>query len=347
MSAPRVLQIPETCAWNDYVRLQESHLAALGIEVMRPGLCRDEPGFTAADVSRRVRDALLRDVPDIVHVHWPEMLGRLLGDAQALDLLRAMTARGARLVQTVHDLAPHEPGANGTVSFIDAVDSLTHGVHFFTKEHEHLARQIRGALPSPALYLPHPRYPGLSPGAGGAARRTTIGCFGRLRPYKRTAAFAEAFVRHATGDQRLLIAGYPDHPATHQVLTRLASAHEQVEYLPGFHPWPEFVRLLERVAWVALPYRRVWSSGVLVAAAQTGCRILSPPPVGAEGYRTLLDGSAVLDPWDDDLAVRSWQRAVAAPPRPALSTATGAPDLPNWREAAEAFCGFYDEVLEA
>ncbi|WP_328929619.1 glycosyltransferase [Streptomyces sp. NBC_00190] len=292
MSALRVLQIPETCAWNDYVRLQESHLAALGVEVIRPGLCRDEPGFTSADVSGRVRDALLRDVPDIVHVHWPEMLGRLL--AEALDLLRAMTARGARLVQTVYDLAPHEPGANGTVSFIDAVDSLTHGVHFFTKEHEHLARKIRGAPPSPALPLPHPRYPGLGPGA---------------------------------------------HPA------RVRPRAGRVP--PGVPSVARVRRLLERVEWVALPYRRVWSSGVLVAAAQTGCRILSPPPVGTDGYRALLDGSAVVDPWDDDLAVRSWQRAVAAPARPAVSTATGAPDLPDWREAAEAFSGFYGEVRQA
>ncbi|GAA3030366.1 hypothetical protein GCM10020000_03850 [Streptomyces olivoverticillatus] len=281
MTGLRVLQIPETCGWNDYVALQESHLAARGAVVLRPGLCRDEPGFVPGDLAH-----LVGAVPDIVHMHWPEMLARMLGDAEAIALLRELTARGTRLVQTVHDLAPHEEGTHGNAAFIDEVDSLTHGAHFFTKEHELAARLIRSRLPGPALHLPHPRYPpNSSPAEGGSPYGATIGCFGWLRPYKRTAAFAQAFVRHARREQRLLIAGFPDDPATHHTLTEIAAAHDRVRYLPGFHPGSEFVRLLEQVDWVALPYQRVWSSGVLVAAAQQGRRILSPPPVGGGRLR--------------------------------------------------------------
>ncbi|MCX4672421.1 hypothetical protein OG453_38185 [Streptomyces sp. NBC_01381] len=216
--------------------------------VLRPGLCRDEPRFAPGHLSH-----LVGAVPDIVHLHWPEMLARFLGDAEAIDLLRELAARGARLVQTVHDFAPHEEGTHGNAGFIDEVDSLTHGVHFFTKEHELAARRIRSRLPGPALHLPHPRYPQLVPDRGGSPYGATIGCFGRLRPYKRTAAFAQAFVWHATGEQRLLVAGHPDDPATHHTLTEIAAAHDWVSYLPGFHPGSEFVWLLEQVDWWRCP----------------------------------------------------------------------------------------------
>ncbi|WP_405677355.1 hypothetical protein OG859_06065 [Streptomyces sp. NBC_00048] len=90
------------------------------------------------------------------------------------------------------------------------------------------ARLIRTRLPGPALHLPHPRYPRLVPGRGGSPYGATIGGFVRLRPYKRTAAFAGAFVRHAAGEQRLLIAGHPDDPATHRTVTEIAAAHDRV-----------------------------------------------------------------------------------------------------------------------
>ncbi|WP_164720995.1 glycosyltransferase [Streptomyces sp. W1SF4] len=306
-----MLQIPETCGWNDYVALQESHLAARGAVVLRPGLCRDEPGFAPGDLFQ-----LVGAVPDIVHLHWPEMLARLLADTEAVALLRELAARGTRLVQTVHELAPHEEGMHGNVAFIDEVDSLTHGAHFSTKEHELAARRIRSRLPGPALHLPHPLYLHLVPGRGGSPYGATIGCFGRLRPYKRTAAFAQAFVRHVTGEQRLLIAGYPEDPATHHTLSELAAAHDRVRYLPGFHPGSEFVRLLEQVDWVALPYQRVWSSGVLVAAAQQGRRILAPPPVGADAYGPVIEDWQIVEPWDiDNLGRRGTPRR----PRPGRS----------------------------
>ncbi|WP_058041923.1 glycosyltransferase [Streptomyces roseifaciens] len=343
MTGLRVLQIPETCGWNDYVALQESHLAARGAVVLRPGLCRDEPGFVPGDLAH-----LVGAVPDIVHMHWPEMLARLLGDAEAIALLRELTARGTRLVQTVHDLAPHEEGTHGNATFIDEVDSLAHGAHFFTKEHELTARLIRSRLPGPALHLPHPRYPQLVPGRGGSPYGATIGCFGRLRPYKRTAAFAQAFVRHARGEQRLLIAGFPDDPATHHTLTEIAAAHDRVRYLPGFHPGSEFVRLLEQVDWVALPYQRVWSSGVLVAAAQQGRRILSPPPVGADAYGPTLEDWQIVEPWDDDVAVLRWQEALMVPPEgQRLASGPGALTLPRWDEAADALGDFYHRILAA
>ncbi|MGW0390468.1 hypothetical protein ACWDYJ_06120 [Streptomyces sp. NPDC003042] len=280
MTGLRVLQIPETCGWNDYVALQESHLAAQGAVVLRPGLCRDEPGFAPGDLSH-----LFGAVPDIVHLHWPEMLARLLGDAEAVALLRKFAARGACLVRTVHDLAPHEEGAHGNAGFIDEVDSLTHGVHFFTKEHELAARRIRSRLPGPALHLPHPRYPlrGGSPEGSGPARE-----------------------------------------------------------LPGSRSG------LEQVDWVALPYQRVWSSGVLVAAAQQGRRILSPPPVGWDAYGPALDDWQIVEPWDDDVAVLRWQEALTVPPEGQRRVSgPGSLALPQWDAAADALGEFYHRILAA
>ncbi|GGX75665.1 hypothetical protein GCM10010324_21420 [Streptomyces hiroshimensis] len=108
------------------------------------------------------------------------------------------------------------------------------------------------------------------------------------------------------------------------------------------------MRLLEQVDWVALPYRRVWSSGVLVAAAQQGRRILSPPPVGADAYGPALEDWQIVEPWDDDVAVLRWQEALMVPQEgQRMASGPGALTLPRWDEAADALGDFYHRILAA
>lgn len=340
----QVLQVPEQCGWNPYVAAAETALTAAGATVLRPGWCADDPGPAPAPEApdpARVR-------PDIVHVHWPEKLAAALGGPRpALNLLEDLASGGAAIVQTIHNVAPHEP-APELLAYRNAVDQLTSAIVCFSPGHETLARAARPHLPRHVLYLPHPLYP--SPGRATAAAPPRpgglrIGCLGRIRPYKRTAAFARAFSRQAPATATLLIAGACDDPAADRKLRAIAGADPRVDYRPGFTTGRRYQELLADVGWVALPYQDLYSSGALVAALQAGRRILSPVPVGGTALYLQQDepdpGWITVSPWDDAQAVLA---AAAAGPRPAQSRPLA---LPSWDEAAARLCAFYQQIISA
>ncbi|MEV0675124.1 hypothetical protein AB0I60_01235 [Actinosynnema sp. NPDC050436] len=327
-----VLQVPETCHWNRYVSLAGQHLGARGVEVLRPGLCLDEP-----DPPGPPADARVEPRPDVVHVHWPEMLAARYGVDRALAILRDLVARGAHVVQTVHDLRPHEPGADLT-AYLREVDALTAGVHFFSAEHERQARLHRPELPARRALLPHPAFPA----SGRPARRApggevVLGCLGRIRPYKRIAEFAAAFARTAPAGYRLVVAGEPHTVELDRELRRLAASCPAITYRPGFLDDESFTDLVHGVDWVALPYRHVYSSGVLVAAVQAGRPVLCPRPTDALSFGPNV---VEVEPWDDVTAIGHWltvaHRAPHPPKRP-----------PTWNAAAARLISFYDEVIRA
>src|SRR5262245_7215714 len=101
--------------------------------------------------------AIIGVVPDIVHIHWPEVLSRRLGEKMALAFLDRLTRAGSRVIQTIHNLWPHDESSS-LVSFIHRIDAATAGVHFFSPQHDLLGRTARPNLPSAALHLPHPVY---------------------------------------------------------------------------------------------------------------------------------------------------------------------------------------------
>ncbi|MFJ2110744.1 glycosyltransferase [Streptomyces sp. NPDC087850] len=333
-----VLQVPEECGWNPYVAASEHALAGAGIGVLRPGLCLDNPATPAGPPALPGLDGVR---PDLVHLHWPEKLARQYGTDTALRVLTRFKEGGALIVQTVHNLAPHEP-TGPLAAFARQVDALTDGVHFFSPEHEAAARLLRPYLPQSAVHVPHPLMP--SPPVSAPHRRPSplsVGCFGRLRDYKRTLPFARAFLAGAPPAARLLVAGEPDSTATHDAFARLAASDTRLDYRPSFRDdHADFWRLLAEVEWVALPYERLHSSGVLVAALQARRRILSPTPIGGTG---LYAGGArrwwwtTVDTWDDERAVADWRSTALYSPAVPPSALT----LPTWPTAAGQLHAFY------
>jgi beta-1,4-mannosyltransferase len=320
-----VWQVPETCGWNDYIREADHALAAVGWTVLRPDLCCDVPSPAAASST-----IWTGPIPAVVHLHWPEKLAAALQPQLALALVGKLRREGAQIVQTVHNVAPHESRRDLT-EFQGAIDAVTDGVHFFSAEHERVARQRRPALPTQVLYLPHPRYGMSSPVA-------SLGCFGRLKPYKRTVEFASAVL---TGDDelRLLVAGYPDDPSIDRHLAAIADTDGRLDYRPGFLSTTEFRALVATVDWVVLPYRQLYSSGILVEALQAGRRILSTTPIGGIASYGNYDRDRwlALPVWDDHAAIRSWRSVVSQ----------SCVSLPTWSDAATALVDFYAKIAAA
>ncbi len=329
-----VLQVPEVCKWNPYVELTERHLTDRGVLVLRPGLCRDGlfvPPFSPPAVQR---------MPNIIHLHWPEKLVAWYGADRALAVLQDFAERGTQIVQTVHNLEPHEPNAE-LIGYLHKVDALSSGVHFFSAEHELQARAARPKLPQLRTLMPHPRFPILTPLQQSSApgNEVVLGCFGRIRPYKRFPAFARIFGQLARPGFRLLIAGAADTTKTHTELQLLARTYSQIEYLAGFLPEQRFFELLSQVQWVALPRKRVFSSGLLIAATQVGRRVLAPTPTGVDAYglRGMVE---TVDPWNDVAAVCRWMDVACTPP-PTVSSGA----LPTWDTAADHLIDFYAKVI--
>ncbi|MBI1758338.1 MAG: glycosyltransferase [Actinobacteria bacterium] len=325
----RVLQIPEVCEWNPYVADLEAALRRRGAVVLHPGSCRDVPGTHPPSPASPPRTVPV----DVVHLHWPEKLAHLHGPARAVDYLRALKRQGAVITQTVHNLTPHEPDRVLT-GYLHSVDALTDAVHFFSADHERLARTVRPLLPGYRLHQGHPTAPPRQ--TMGAPDGPRVGCLGRIRGYKCTAEFAEVFLRGALPAATLLVAGAPDSLAADAQLRRLATQFPgRLDYRPGFiSAHHEFEDLLHQVDWVALPYRILHSSGVLVAALRAGRRILSPEPVGGRALYGTYAGSQewlALDPWDDEHAVTLWNHRTPVPgPVPITSRL----HLPTWDDAA-------------
>jgi Glycosyl transferases group 1 len=332
-----VVQVPEVCSWNPYVAAAEAALAAQGVRVVRPGLCCD----VQVPAARPFRPPVEVDAATIVHLHWPEKLAHQLGVDTATAVLRDLVDRGAKIVQTVHNVRPHETTPE-LAAFLRSVDELTAGAHFFSADHEAEARSARPGLPHRVLHLPHPRFALPTPPTA-AVMAGSVGLLGRLRGYKRTVGFARAYLQALGAHARMVVAGHVDEPEIHRGLAELAAEYPGLDYQPGFVPEERFWRLLGEVEWVALPYRRLYSSGILVAALQLGRRIISPVPTGGTGlYGTGLDQGQwrTVQPWDHTRAVEELLAAQAhLPPVGELA-------LPSWPEVAEAMAGFYARLVE-
>lgn len=316
-------QVPENCEWNRYISDGADALQQLGWKVLRPGLCEDGPAATSESTAARTWTG---PVPAIVHLHWPEKLAKSLGAEQAVALIRWLKQQGARVVQTIHNVSPHEVTA-ATPWYQESIDGLTDAVHCFSTEHETIARVNRPNLPATSITFGHPQYVTAPP--------VRVGCFGRLREYKRTADFAAALLTDRDLNVQLLVMGHADSDETVQRLHILAATDTRLDFRPQFAPNGEFEAAIASVDWVALPYLTLHSSGILVTALQAGRRILSPKPIGGkELYGNFgTDRWLVIDPWTDDAAVS----ALTVASRSDLT-------LPTWATAARELASFYTSV---
>jgi beta-1,4-mannosyltransferase len=317
-----VWQVPEICDWNPYVAKCDSALGAAEWELLSPGVCVDSPGAVAGS-------AWSGPAPAIIHLHWPDKLSTSLGERGALTLLRSLKLQGSRLVQTVHNVMPHE-ATEAQRRFIHAVDELSDGVHFFSFEHETAARHFRPNLPQTCVHFPHPQF--------GQSRPLQLGLIGRLRGYKRTAAFLKVLLTEVLTPIEIQVVGNPDDEATAHALRGFAKDDDRLLLDLRFRSAPGFAEAIASVDWVVLPYERLYSSGIAVAALEMGRGLISPVPIGG----TSLYGSAAnrwitLDPWNDhEAAARIDELARAVQPWLAL---------PTWDEAAASLSDFYTRLL--
>lgn len=315
---------------NPYNALLADALVEAGAEVRE---------FDLADLARRR--------PDIVHVHWPELLflsTHRPWEARARiaafrGLLRRARRRGTRLVWTVHNDGAHEERSTPAVRAaldrmlardVDAVFSLS-------AAGDEVARGRLGPE-VPVFRTRHGDYRGAYRFRGDRAMaRAELGvdpharvvvAVGQVRPYKNLDHLAGLVRRSPDPALRLVIAGAPDGEATTAAIREAAADDPRVRLDLQRLDDDRVAAWLAAADLVALPYRRILNSGAALLALSAGRPVLVPalgamPELAADlgpdwvrAYRGDLDDAVLADaiewaagerPHPPDLTAYGWR----------------------------------------
>ena len=256
-----------------------------------------EVGFTAQPLVRFSDiDELAPD--SVFHLHWTR--GAQLGaddreDAEAMtaDYLRPIeefVARGGTLLWSVHEETPHETEfVDVEVRLRSRLAELATGIHLL---HPSTAEAVSGLYSLPAekvFVVEHPLYTGYYPNyVSRTAARKRLGIdddtalvlgFGAIRPYKGFDRLMDAAPQLADRIGRnvhVIVAGPTMQHANTDQLERKADAMKNVTLSVGPVPEGDVQLLFTAADVVALPYRRVMNSGVLMLGLTFGRACVAP-----------------------------------------------------------------------
>ena len=173
----------------------------------------------------------------------------------------------------------------------------------------------------------------------------TILFFGLIRQYKGLDVLLQALAD--VPDARLVVAGDPLDPAGPlQAFARELGVAERVEWRLGFLPDEEIPRLMHEATLVALPYRKIDSSGVLATALGHG-RPAVVTDVGGLPDAIRDFGAGRVVPPQDAPALAAAIRELLEPEalQAAFAGAEAARRELSWDAAAAAHEAVYREVV--
>jgi glycosyltransferase involved in cell wall biosynthesis len=280
---------------------------------------------SAVRLVRRVRSL----EPDVAHVQW---LGIPRYDVHWLRRLRRPT------VLTAHDVLPRR--ARNARAWGEALGLADRVIVQSDRALEQLA-----GLGVPRETLVRIQHPVFESGvAAEPPSGRTILFFGLIREYKGLDVLLRALVD--VPDARLVVAGDPLDPvAPLRALAAELGVAERVEWRLGFLPDAEIPRLMREVTLVALPYRKIDSSGVLATALGHG-RPAVVTDVGGLPDPIRDFGAGRVVPPEDPSALGAAIRELLEPQAlaEAFAGAEAARRALTWDAAAEQHEAVYREV---
>jgi glycosyltransferase involved in cell wall biosynthesis len=312
-----------------------------------------------------VREFAVRDLvasrPDIVHLHWPELLflsthrpwqawGRIVAFAR---LIRWARRHGTRLVWTVHNDGAHEQRSSRRVRAaldrmlrrdVDAVFSLS-------AAGDRAARERLGD-DVPIFRTRHGDYEGAYPFRDDRhAARAELGfedqarlvvAVGQVRPYKNLDRLAEVAHRSRDARLRVAIAGAPDGDATTDAVERAAAGDPRIRLDLAHLDDHRLASWLAAADLVALPYRRILNSGAALLALSAHRPVLVPA-IGAMPELAADLGPEWVRTYSGELDEIELQDAIAWAAEPRAP----APDLTayHWGQIADETIAGYRLTL--
>lgn len=218
---------------------------------------------------------------DFLHIHWPEVfffkqsgLRPLVKRIWFLSAAGYLMARGAKLVYTVHNIAPHEacsPFWRGLIERqILARVSVCH--HFFTDSIAMLKERlpfIRGVH----TVIPHPLYAPLPSSHSRADLRaqhdipagaTLILSVGQIRRYKRIRELVADFKKLPLQDAVLMIAGRCNDADYLREITEEIGGDARIRLVNRFLSEQEMADLIHMADLLAINNKDLHNSGVAI-----------------------------------------------------------------------------------
>lgn len=294
--------------------------------------------------------------PDVIHLHWPEHvtsrrgLRKFTRAALRLATLSIARRRGAALVLTAHNVAPHDQSpAIFDRWFLKAVDRRVDMVFVLTEASRRIVLDARpGLAAARVVHTRHGHFRSVysSPPDVGTARalfgiaadRPTLAFTGQIRRYKGVVDLIEA----ADGvDADLLIAGWCSEPQLRAELEAAAALDPQIHLHLGRLPPDELAAAVAAATVVVLPYRKVLNSGSVLLALSLDRPILVPETAT---FREIRD-----EVGEDWIRFFSGPCLGAADLRNALTTTVrGRPDLTlyEWDVIAQTTVGSYRRIRD-
>lgn len=263
---------------------------------------------------------------EVFHLHWPEPLWsarsgwrRLAKELLLLLFLVKLSLSRAVVVQTLHNLAPHEPP--------DRLGRLiVAGLRRRTVLYLRLNAYLGPELPEPGRTILHGHYRDwFADYPSAPAQPGQLLFFGLLRPYKGLTELIPAF-EESRDAAALRICGRPTDAALATQLEELAAKDERIGLELRFLDEPELVAAINAAQLVVLPYREMYNSGSLLAALSLDRPVLVPDSevnrllqaeVGAEWVQlyteltgAVIDAALAVRPQGrPDLSARGWEAA--------------------------------------
>jgi glycosyltransferase involved in cell wall biosynthesis len=300
----------------------------------------------------RLLAALRAFKPDVIHFQWAPL--------PAVDRLYLPALRRiAKTVLTVHDSAPFNGNprsalqAAGAIKIMASFDRLI--VHT-----EAAAQRLRtyGLPASQVVRIPHGPLEGSTAPVRRAPRSehapVTVLLFGRIKHYKGTDLLLRAAAemrRELLARTRIRIVGQPfiDMAPLHELVAN-AGIGDYVQIEPRFVSDQEVPELLGSADIVALPYREIDASGVLMTAISAGVPIVATR-VGlfAELLQDGVHGKLVAVE-DHQALARALETLVESDElreRMGASVRALRDALPSWNSIAEQTTSLYEALVPA
>jgi beta-1,4-mannosyltransferase len=341
----RVLAWPGLAARrsNPYTWLLYSHLARLGVRIEE---------FTPLRA--------LRGGYDILHLHWPDkalnahgLALRAAGALVALASIIVARRRGARVVWTAHNAAPHEsrhPGLERRfwAALVQQVDGVIHLSHAGR-------RMVEARFPElatrPSTLVPAGLFRGSYPDSftraearvalGLHPRVSVVAFFGLIRGYKGVPHLIRT-ARALADDLVLLVAGAPQPAALAAEVRSAAAGDPRIRLSLGHVPDHEVQQYFRAADLVALPFSDITNSGSALLALGFDCPVLVPDR-GAMGELQALAGPEWVRTYEGELTpavlaeALEWARTSRTSASPPL---TGL----DWSRIAEETHAFYQAL---
>ena len=300
----------------------------------------------------RVRDfsirACLTERFDVLHIHWPDaqLKDRSTASAAArlavlVGVLGVTRLRGAKIVWTVHNLAPHGQYSAplAAILYWSLAQLVTVQVHLSPATHSEMVHTGHRCRDGARVVIPHglPSFGGATPPASDrtrAGQHFTFGFVGRVERYKGLDRLVAGFQALDDEDAHLRVHGRCADEVLPTELLRLIAGHDRITWRDEWLSDYDFAEAVRAADLVVLPYREVLNSGVAYACLACGTRCLLPrsessqwlQSIAGDGRIALYDGeltAAVLSTAAEhrgdgygDLSELAWSSVAGRSPTP-------------------------------